>query len=105
MEEKGYDKILVIETQPVDYVKGKQKYMPLVRFSLRKYPEMIKCMENRYKMYNKEKSYIREKELSGKVEVIRPLEPLNISAVEKNPNEIERVYRLGRKAGAEYLKK
>ena len=103
MEDKGYTDNLVIETQPLDYVKGRQKYMPLVRWSLRKYPNMIKCMEKRYIMYNEEKKYIREKEKKGLVRVIRPKEPLNISAIEKNPAEIERVYRLGREAGEKYI--
>ncbi|MBE5840367.1 MAG: patatin family protein [Butyrivibrio sp.] len=103
MEEKGYDKILVIETQPKDYVKGKQKYMPLVRLMLRKYPGMIKAMEDRYLMYNEEKRYIREKEEKGEIEVIRPLEPLNISAIEKDPKELERVYQLGRAEGKKYI--
>ena len=103
MEEKGYDKILVIETQPRDYVKGKQKYMPLVRLMLRKYPGMIKAMEDRYLMYNEEKRYIREKEEKGEIDVIRPLEPLNISAIEKDPKELERVYQLGRAEGKKYI--
>ncbi|MBO6242363.1 MAG: patatin family protein [Butyrivibrio sp.] len=103
MEGLGYDKILVIETQPRDYVKEKQKYMPLVRLMLRKYPNMIKCMEERYLMYNEEKRYIREKEERGEIEVIRPLKPLNVSPVEKNPDELERVYQLGREAALKYL--
>ena len=103
MEEKGYDKILVIETQPRDYVKGKQKYMPLVRLMLRKYPGMIKAMEDRYLMYNEEKRYIRDKEKNKEVLVIRPREPLNISPVEKDPGELERVYQLGRAAGEQKL--
>ena len=103
MEDNGYTDNLVIETQPLDYVKGRQKYMPVVRWSLRKYPNMIKCMEQRYIMYNEDKKYIREKEEKGLVRVIRPKEPLNISAIEKNPAEIERVYRLGREAGEKYI--
>ena len=103
MESLGYDKILVVETQPLDYVKGRQKYMPLVRWMLRKYPNMIKCMEERHLMYNEEKRYIREKELRGEIEVIRPLAPLNISPVEKDANELERVYQLGRAEALKYL--
>ena len=103
MEDKGYDDNLVIETQPIDYIKGRQQFMPLVRLMLRKYPNMIKCMENRYIMYNEQKRYIRQREIDGKVKVIRPKEPLNISAIEKDPSEIERVYRLGRAAGEEYI--
>jgi predicted patatin/cPLA2 family phospholipase len=104
MEEKGYDKILVIETQPIDYVKGKQKYMPLIKWVYRKYPNMIKCMEERYLMYNEEKRYIRQKEERGEVEVIRPKQPLNINAIEKDPAQLQRVYDLGREAAMEYLK-
>ena len=104
MEDQGYDKILVIETQPYDYVKGKQKYMPLVRWMLRKYPNMIKAMEDRYIMYNEEKRYIREKEARGEVLVVRPKEPLAINPIENDPSEIERVYNHGRERGEELLK-
>ena len=104
MEDLGYEDILVIETQPINYVKGKQKFMPLVKWILRDYPEMIKCLENRHIMYNAEKHYIREKEIKGQIRVIRPKEPLNISPIEKDPAELERVYKLGRAAGEEYIK-
>ncbi len=104
MEEKGYTDNLVIETQPLDYIKKKQQFMPLVKLMLGKYRNMIKCMEQRYIMYNEEKKYIRQMELEGKVRVIRPKKPLDIGAVETDPKEIERVYRLGREAGEEYVK-
>ena len=64
---------------------------------------MIKCMEERYIMYNEEKRYIREKELAGKVHVIRPDAPLNVSPIEKNPDELQRVYEHGREKAMEYL--
>ena len=103
MEGKGYDKLLVIETQPIDYIKGQQKLMPLVKAMYRKHPAMIECMDKRHLMYNEEKRYIREKEKAGEVVVIRPKEPLNINPIEKDPKEIERVYELGRAAGKEKL--
>ena len=105
MEGLGYDKILVIETQPKDYAKGRQKYMTLVRWMLRKYPNMIKAMEERYLMYNEQKRYVREKEEKGEIEVIRPLAPLNISPVETDEKELERVYQLGRAEALKYLNK
>ncbi len=105
MQDKGYDDILVIETQPADYVKGKQKFMPLVRWNLRRYPEMVRCMQERYLMYNGQKAYVRQQEELGKVRVIRPKAPLNVSPIEKDPEELKRVYELGRQAGEEYVKK
>ena len=104
MEEKGYDRILVIETQPVDYIKQQQKFMPLVKAVYRKYPAMIECMDKRHLMYNEEKRYIREKEKTGEILVIRPKRALNINPIEKDPKEIERVYELGREAGREKVK-
>ena len=105
MEEQGYKDNLVIETQPVDYIKKPQAYMPLVRFMLCKYPNMIKAMEERYIMYNEEKRYIRDKELAGEVKVIRPDAPLDISAVEKDPAQLQRVYDHGRAKALEFLAK
>lgn len=104
MENQGYDRILVIETQPEDYVKGKQQYMPLIKMNLRKYPNAIRTLENRHIMYNEEKRYIREKEKLGEVLVIRPKAPLAIKPTESDPSEIERVYKIGREAGEEFLK-
>lgn len=103
MEDKGYDRILVIETQPIDYMKGQQKFMPLVKALMRRYPNMIECMAKRHLMYNEEKRYIRGREKEEAVLVIRPKAPLNINPIEKNPAEIDRVYQLGRAAGKEKL--
>ena len=64
---------------------------------------MIETMKNRYIMYNDEKSYIKEKEASGDVFVLRPNAPLNISAVEKDENELERVYQHGRQIATDNL--
>lgn len=98
MEDRGYDRNVVIETQPVDYEKKPQRNMRLIRTALHKYPGMIRAMEERYVMYNDEKAYIRSREEEGAALVIRPEAPLNIGASEKNPAELERVYLLGRVA-------
>lgn len=103
MESQGCDKILVIETQPADYIKKPQKFMWLIRLMLGKFPNMIKTMANRYKMYNEEKAYIRNKEEAGNVFVIRPNAPLKIGATEKDPTELQRVYELGRAAAISNL--
>ncbi len=103
MEDKSYDRILVIETQPGDYIKGPQKFMGLVKAMLKKYPDMIHAMETRHLMYNAQKRYVRDREKAGEVLVIRPKAPLNISPIEKDEKELDRVYNLGREAGLEKL--
>lgn len=62
MEDSGYDRNVVILTQPRDYVKEKNKLMPMLRIVYRKYPNLLKTMENRHKMYNSELKYIRKAE-------------------------------------------
>ncbi|MCR4694707.1 MAG: patatin family protein [Pseudobutyrivibrio sp.] len=103
MEDQGCDKILVIETQPYDYVKPPQGNMAVIKTYLRKYPQMIKTIQGRYKMYNAQKDYVKEREKMGKVFVIRPAAPLNIGAAEKNPDQLQRVYDLGREQMEKYI--
>ena len=103
MEDKGYDKILVIETQPKEYLKSKQKFMPVIKRAFRKYPNMIKAMGDRYLMYNDEKHYVREREEKKEIFVIRPRQSLHINDKTKDPKEIQRVYDLGRQEALDNL--
>ncbi len=96
-ESIGYDRNVVVLTQPEGYIKQKNKFVPLMKITLRAYPEMIKTMANRHIMYNDTTNYIKEREVIGETLVIRPPEPLNIGAVEHNPEHLKRVYELGRK--------
>lgn len=105
MIRKGYDKIVVILTQPEGFVKKKNKLIPVIKMTMRDKPNFIKAISVRHKMYNKTLACIKKLEESGRILVIRPPEALNIGAVEHNPDELERVYRLGRKIGEEYLGK
>ncbi len=105
MEEQGCDKILVIETQPADYIKKPQKYMWLIKLKLGKFKNMIETMTNRYKVYNEQKAYVKSREESGNVFVIRPEAPLNIGATENNPDELQRVYDIGRRTALDCLDK
>lgn len=98
-QELGYSKNVIVLTQPLDYIKHKNKILPLLRIALRKYPEVIHALEVRHNMYNQTTAYIRLLEQQGDVCVIRPEASLNIKQVEHNPAELKRVYDLGRKAG------
>ena len=99
MQDEGYEKIVVIETQTADYVKKPYKIMPLAKLLLRKYPNMIRAMADRHIMYNNQKAYVKAKEDAGDIIVIRPEAPLNISSASKEPAELERVYQIGRRIG------
>ncbi|MGN0689301.1 MAG: patatin family protein [Oscillospiraceae bacterium] len=105
MINRGYDKLVVILTQPYGFVKKPNKFLPIMRITMRDKPALLKAVEKRHIMYNKTLSCIEKLEKSGKILVIRPESPLNIKAVVHDPDELERVYQLGRKAGEKYLSK
>ena len=104
MESEGYDRNVVILTQPKGYAKSKNKLMPLIRILLKDYPLMVDAMEKRHVMYNHEVKDIETKEARGQVFVIRPPESLHIGRIEKDPNELQRVYEIGRKEALKNLK-
>lgn len=97
-QQQGYTDNVVILTQPIDYVKRPLKAMPLVKWSLRKYPEMVAAMQNRHVMYNEQTAYVRSEEAQGRCIVIRPEAPINIGHFSINADEMQRIYELGREA-------
>ncbi len=95
-ESLGYEKNIVILTQPQNYVKHKNRLLPLIRLLMRKYPQMIRTLENRHLVYNETLAYIKKRIEEKAVLVIQPQEPLQIGAMERDPLELQRVYDRGR---------
>ncbi len=102
-QEIGYEKNIVILTQPDGYVKEKNKFLPLMKLQLRKYPRFIEAAANRHLMYNEETAYVKAQEALGNTLVIRPKEALPIGHISHDPEEMWRVYHIGRAAGEERL--
>ena len=102
-ESIGYERNVVILTQPDGFVKEHNKLMPLMRIALKKYPKMIEAMDKRHIMYNKELVYVYEAETAGRALVIRPEAPLPIGYISHDPEEMQRVYDIGRKAGEQRI--
>lgn len=104
-ENMGYNKNVVVLTQPKEYIKQKNSALPLIRIKYKKFPKLIEVMENRHIMYNETTDYIKEKESRGELFVIRPEEPLNVGHVEHNATELEKAYQTGRKVAQKNLEK
>ena len=96
MERSGYEKNLVVLTQPRDYTKQPSKSAKLMKAALHKYPEFVKAAENRHKMYNGELKYVRRSEAEGSAFVIAPDQKLPIGHIEHDPDVLREVYRIGR---------
>lgn len=92
----GYEKNVVILTQPADYVKTKNRLLPVLRIVLRRYPRFLQALEQRHLLYNLTTEYIRQQEASGSTFVIQPPEKLPIGHVEHDPDVLRAVYAIGR---------
>lgn len=95
-ESLGYRRNVIILTQPDEYEKKENGLLRAVRLMYRKYPHLVKAMEERHLHYNDTLQYIRERERSGEVLVLRPGMPLPVSRVEKDPEKLRQAYEIGR---------
>ena len=95
MESIGYTRNVVILTRPKDYVKKQSNSIKFMKHILRKYPKVVTALEERADMYNRTIEYICEKENKGELFVIRPDELLPIERMEKNPEKLKLVYKIG----------
>ena len=104
-EQIGYERNVVILTQPEGYIKEHNRLMPLMRIALRHYPKMIQALDQRHLMYNQQLVYVREAEKAGRALVIRPDEKLPIGHISHDPEEMRHVYNIGRTMGERYLER
>lgn len=104
-QEMGYERNLVILTQPLGYFKKRTKLMPLFYLFCHKTPKIIKAMGRRHLMYNNQLEYIKNQQELGETLVICPTEPLAIGRLEMKPEKMRRVYELGRKVGLENIER
>ena len=102
-EYKGYQRNIVILTQPADYRKEPNSMMPLVRRVYRNYPNLIRAMERRHVIYNKQLDHVREAEENGSAFVIRPPQKLPVSHITHDPEKLRAVYRIGRETALSVL--
>ena len=96
-ESIGYDRNIVILTQPKGYRKRPFGFAPFVRLMLRKYPKVAELMAVRHEMYNAQIEYVEQAEAEGRCTVIRPESALPIGHISHSPSDMQLVYDLGRK--------
>lgn len=102
-QEQGYDRNLVVLTQPANYVKKPNKLMPLMRLWLRRHPRIIRALEQRHIMYNNQLEYVRQEEKKSNTLVLRPEAALTIGHLSHNPDDMQATYEHGRKVATKHL--
>ena len=96
MEKIGYERNIVVLTRDESYEK-KDEFTLLAKLVYRKFPKFVQALLNRSKVYSQQLQYIKKRELEGNAFIIRPSEPLEIGRLEKNPEEVQKIYDIGRK--------
>jgi len=99
----GYEKNIVVLTQPRNYVKKENKLLPVMKMALKKYPKLLETMKNRHTNYNNTLEYIRKEEAKGSILVLCPDEKLPIGRIEHDPQKLKSVYDIGRATATAHL--
>ena len=96
-ESLGYDRNVVILTQPEGFRKKPDSLLPLMKVYYRKFPKLVEAIASRHEQYNATLDDIALREAAGNLLVIRPLEKLPIRRTEKDPDKLRQVYEMGRR--------
>lgn len=102
-QEQGFERNIVILTQPKGFFKKKTKLMPLFHLFMRKYPAIVQAMARRHLMYNEELAYLEEQEQLGNIQLIYPQDIVPIGRTEQNETKMRHVYEMGREKAEEKL--
>ena len=102
-ESIGYDRNIVILTQPKGFRKKPDTLLPLMKRYYRKFPKLVEAIVTRHDQYNATLDHIARKEQAGELLVIRPLEKLPIGRTEKDSDKLRQVYEIGRQTALNKL--
>ena len=99
----GYEKNIVILTQPEGFRKKKSSGISLAKLALKKYPAVIDAMEKRHEIYNSALDELYRLKEAGNTFVLQPSKKIKIKRTEKNPDVLRAQYQLGRKDALQNL--
>lgn len=100
---EGYEKNIVILTQPRDYVKQPNRLMPVMRRKLKTYPRLVEALETRHQRYAESRELVFRLEAEGSTVVICPETTLPIGRITHDPEKIRETYACGRRAAERAL--
>ena len=102
-ESLGYDRNVVITTRPRGYRKPPAGKLRLWKPFLRRWPKICDAMQYHSERYNEELDYLDSRVQAGQTFLIAPEQPLEISRISHDPDQMQRAYETGRAAGEKHL--
>ena len=92
--ELGCDKIIIVLTRPLDYVRN-DHIAGVCRLFYPRYKALLRAIEQRNDRYNARLQQIRRLEQEGKVFVLRPSENIFVGRLEKDIARLQALHQLG----------
>ena len=102
-EEMGFERNVVVLTQPLGFKKKPMKGMWLMKMLLRKYPKLVEALENRWKMYNAELDYVARQAEQRRCLVIAPETTLPINRISHDAEKMKLTHEMGGRIAEERL--
>ena len=100
---EGYEKIVVIRTRDAEYRKPVSRPLGITAVEYRRYPALKIDLDEGAAQYNIEIDTLESLQAQGRIFVIAPSDPINISRFEGDLDALYEVYRLGVKDGREQV--
>lgn len=100
--DEGYASHVVVLTRNKGYRK-ETKDIRVPSFIYRKYPRIREALNNRSLCYNKQLEMVEALEKEGRVQVIRPLEPVTVDRIERNVSKLTTFYEEGYRCAEAFL--
>lgn len=92
--EQGFDNCLVVLTRNAGYRKSaKPSFVPW--FAFRRYPMLQEAIRHRNAEYNKQMELVERLESEGRITVIRPERPIEVSRMERDTHRLLALYNEG----------
>ena len=91
---QGFEKLVVVLTRNRGYRK-KEGRMPMAKIAYRKYPHLQRALQERNAVYNRTMDLIERLEDEGRITVIHPVKPVNVSRMEKDTSKLAALYQEG----------
>lgn len=86
-------RLVVVLTRPKGYRKDEDSSTAFFfKLFYRKYPQLVKLMQERTTKYNNQLAEIEQLSSQGKIFVIQPENPIQIGRLENNPEVLKKVY-------------
>lgn len=101
----GCDKVILVLTRPIDYVKRPEYFKPIYSKILKDYPMIVEGLNNRHKAYNDGVQKAIELQKEGKVEIIAPSMGYYLTAFTKSEGVLKDLYDDGYRSAKEFAEK